>query len=259
MTDTFLETFRNDGFAVVPASVPDALDRLRTALFEEAKGLVGADADDPTAFLDRFHERALAGSALNDFRLALIRAFNERVDAGGLIYEAYREPLMNLVGPDVAAQKSCNVVIQQPGDIDVSPVHRDSPPNSPFEVVVWIPLTRCYGTKGITILDRAQTDEILAELRADGTEDADRANARALEIGRTCEVDYGQACFFWTGLIHAIPVNRESETRWSLNIRYKNVFSPYGEKGLPDFFRILSLSPVADLAIEDERKRQGLG
>lgn len=256
MSASFLDTFRTDGFALAPASAPETLDRLRAVLVEEAARLTGEEPDNPAAFLDTFHERGLTGSALNDFRLSLISAFNERFDAGQLVFEAFRDPLASLVGPDVAVQKSCNIVIQQPGDIDVSPVHRDSPPNSPFEVVVWIPLTRCYGTKGMSMLDRGQTESVLAELRAEDTTDAQQAYDRALAIGRPFDVDYGEACFFWAGLIHAIPVNRERETRWSLNIRYKNLFSPYGEKGLPDFFRILELSPLAALAIESERSAE---
>ena len=46
------------------------------------------------------------------------------------------------------------------------------------------------------------------------------------------------------GLVHTIPVNVEPETR-SLNTRYKNIYTPYGTKGMLDYFVPLALSPLA--------------
>ena len=36
-------------------------------------------------------------------------------------------------------------------------------------------------------------------------------------------------------------VNKESETRWSLNCRFKGIFSPYKDKKLGEFFEPISL------------------
>ena len=36
-------------------------------------------------------------------------------------------------------------------------------------------------------------------------------------------VKFGQMLIFWTNNYHYIPVNKENQTRWSLNIRYKNL------------------------------------
>ena len=36
---------------------------------------------------------------------------------------------------------------------------------------------------------------------------------------------------FWTGIYHYAVMNTKN-TRWSINLRYKNLFSPYGMKGL---------------------------
>jgi len=253
LKNTFLNEFRETGFAIAHADALDKLELIRRTLFEEAGNLCDA-GDDAAAFMNEFHKREMSGAELNDFRMAMIRGFNERLDAGEVIFDAFQDSLLRLVGPDVAVQKSCNIVIQQPGDIDVSPIHRDAPPNSPFEVVLWIPLVDCYGTKGLSLLDRKGTNEVIADLRVAGKDGADKVYEKARRIGHRIEASFGTACFFWTGLMHVIPVNEEVETRWSLNIRYKNLFSPQGAKRLPDFFRILRLSPLADLAIKSERE-----
>lgn len=253
-----LDQIERNGYAVVQASDVGPLARLRNALFAEARRLCGADSNDPDAFMNGFHKRNLRGPELNDFRLKLIREMNEKTDCGGAIFDAFRGALIELVGPDIAVQKSCNLVIQQPGDEDVSPIHRDSPPNSPFEIVLWIPLVNCYGTKGMSVLDVGATQEVVADIAKSGATDADAAYAKAGRLGSKIEADFGSALFFWAGLMHVIPVNSEFETRWSLNIRYKNLFSPYGEKKLPDFFRILQTSALTKLAFDRDRRALGL-
>lgn len=247
-----IEHFASDGYAVVEAVDRRALDCVRTALIASCPGLQGDDSD---AKLNRFHERGIEGAALNDYRLGVYRRFNSQVDAGKLIWQAFRDQLLRLVGPDVAVQQRVNLVIQPPSDSNQSPVHRDAPPNSLFEVVVWLPLVDCYGTKGMRVLNRSDTDAALRFLEGQSA-DYEAFTKFAMSHGEAVSVPYGSALLFWTRCVHAIPVNTESETRWSLNLRYKSVFTPYGTKGLPDYFRILELSPLSRLAIEEERQHR---
>lgn len=251
----FLAEFRERGFGIAPASAPSALEELRSIIFDEAQGLCEAKTNDAETFMNNFHERKLEGAALNEFRSTLIRRFNERTDVPATIFQAFEEVLVALVGSDVAVQKSCNLVIQQPHDVEVSPIHRDAPPNSPFEVVMWIPLVDCYDTKGMSVLGRTETTALIGRLNAAPAGNPSQAYRYAAEAGTPVSMVFGEALFFWTGLYHVIPTNVEQETRWSLNIRYKNLFSPYGDKGFPDFFRILKLSPLSELAINADQKR----
>jgi len=50
------------------------------------------------------------------------------------------------------------------------------------------------------------------------------------------EVKSGQVMLFDQSLPHGNRVNEESETRWSMNCRFKGVFTPYGDKKLGEFF-----------------------
>ena len=47
---------------------------------------------------------------------------------------------------------------------------------------------------------------------------------------------------FKTGNFHYIPLNSENETRFTLNFRFKNLFSVYGSKVYPEYFKIVKSS-----------------
>jgi sporadic carbohydrate cluster 2OG-Fe(II) oxygenase len=243
--------FTANGYTIVAAEDRAALDEVRAALHCSAAGTT--QSTQPGEFMDRFHERGLKGSELNDFRLATYRDFNKRVDAGALIWKAFRNVLVALVGPDVSVQRQANLVIQPPHDTDNSPAHRDAPPNSLFEVVAWVPMVDCYGTKGMQVLDLRKSEEALKLLTGSSANHV-AFSQFAFEHGEFVDVPYGSGLLFWTPLVHAIPVNVESQTRWSLNLRYKSVFTPYGSKGFPEYFRVLELSPLTHAAIEYERR-----
>ena len=62
-------------------------------------------------------------------------------------------------------------------------------------------------------------------------------------------IKYGQVLIFNQCLPHGNVVNKETETRWSLNCRFKGVFSPYKDKKLGEFFEPISLRKISQLAI----------
>jgi len=244
--------FAEKGYDIVAASNLDKLTELREQIYSKARELAGEGEDDPETFMNNFHRLELRGPELNKLRVELIKYCSEKLDVAQTIYDAFSGYLTDLVGPDIVVQKTTNLVIQQPGDPDQVPTHRDAPLNSPFEVVVWIPLVSVYGTKGMYVLDREKTDVSLQMLKKpeSGYEDQTRF---ATEQGDILSMPFGHALFFWPGLVHAVGVNTEQETRWALNIRYKNLFAPSGAKGQAEFFQVLRLSPLARLALEYEK------
>ena len=69
-------------------------------------------------------------------------------------FDAAKYDLFNLVGNELAMQKRINLSIQLPKDeSSLLPVHSDVwSGDSPYEVVVWMPLVDCYKTKSMYIL-----------------------------------------------------------------------------------------------------------
>ncbi len=251
-----LRDFAERGFAVVPATDRAALDALRAAVCGQARALAPAFAGPDDAFFNRFHDLALDGTELNALRIALVEAMTGKLTVARALFTAFRDALTTLAGADVAAQKTVNLVVQQPGDADQVPIHRDAPSNSHFEVVLWVPLVDVYGTKSMFVVDRAGSARGLAMLKDGASYEAFSAYTRSQ--GVDVVVPYGSALMFAAGLVHGCKVNVEPETRWSLNLRYKNLFSPYGAKGLAEYFDVLELSPLSRVAFAFERQEFGL-
>jgi ectoine hydroxylase-related dioxygenase (phytanoyl-CoA dioxygenase family) len=67
------------------------------------------------------------------------------------------------------------------------------------------------------------------------------------------DVPYGSALLFWPGLFHGSLMNRESDSRLSLNIRFKHLFAPLGIKDPFRYFTVLHTSPLTRLGLAFER------
>ena len=50
--------------------------------------------------------------------------------------------------------------------------------------------------------------------------------------------------------MHGNRINREPQSRWSMNCRFKSVFSPYKDKKLGEFFEPITLRPATQIALD---------
>ena len=67
-------------------------------------------------------------------------------------------------------------------------------------------------------------------------------------IGNQLEVNFGEALVFNAGLFHGSKNNLTDETRWTINVRFKNVFSPT-EKILFNFLRFFTYRILQNLVL----------
>ncbi len=74
------------------------------------------------------------------------------------------------------------------------------------------------------------------------------------KTGVNPNVKYGQYVIFSPETWHHPPINKEENTRWAINIRYKNTFSPYGKKGFLDYYKPISFSDITTFTLENEKK-----
>ena len=244
-------TFSEHGYEIVQGDITH-LRALRERIYKIAVEALGDPAPVLTPkyagllhtekFFNGFHKGGLEGPALNKLRLQLQRSLTGYV--GPMLFEAFPR-IGELVGADVVQQKGCNLVIAMPGDTDHVPTHRDAPLNSNFEVVCWVPLVDCFGTKSMRILNRIETKKALELLLTEGYK---AYHQYAIGHGSVLWLEFGSACLFWAGLVHTVVTNSTQETRWSLNHRYKNYWAPYGEKG-SGYFEPLRLSPLTEVGI----------
>ena len=120
---------------------------------------------------------------------------------------------------------------------------------SPYEIVIWIPLVQCYETKSMFYLPFSYSSEINEYLELSKEL---RKNLQSPEF-LDKSLEYLSVCppsviLFSHSIWHGNTVNQTNETRFSLNVRVKNIFTPYRGKKLGDFFKIGELSPLCNLA-----------
>ena len=243
------DAFVRDGYVILPTELREDLDRIRDLMADIAASYLKLPhPEDKGAFLDRIHEKVDI-QRLNDLRLAVIREMNEEPWTRLSYFNTARRALEILVGNELAMQLRINLSIQLPNDdSSLLPVHADVwAGDSPYEVVLWIPYVNVYGTKTMFILPREKDSRYQArmnELKLKSAEELYRAIEPDL---RWLDIPYGNVLLFTQNVMHGNIVNREPETRWSSNCRFKSVFSPYRDKKLGEFFEPILVRPATSI------------
>lgn len=238
--------FLSQGYVIAPTADRAALDRIRDFVAASAAARLGMPApSDPGAFLDTIAER-LKIDALNDLRLTLIDALQSAPWFREAYFSCGRDLLQAIVGNELAMQRGLGFSIQLPGDeTSVLPLHSDAwSEDSPFEVVLWIPLVDVYRTKSMFVLSLeadARWRSRLHEFSSRSVEDF--TNAAESDL-RYLDIPFGNVLVFTHTMMHGNRVNRESTARWSINIRFKSLFTPYSDKQLGDFFDPITIRPA---------------
>jgi len=245
------ERFLKDGYVITAVEDLENLERIREAIAVAAGRHLVVHPSETDSFLNYTHEH-VAMDDLNDLRLQVISKLNTDPSSRPRYYSLARQSLAALVGNELAMQLRLNLSIQLPGDdSSLLPVHADVwSGDSPFEVVVWLPLVDCYGSKSMFLLPPTHTQalhERFTEYRNKGSEDLYQDIKEDLEW---IEIKYGEVLLFNQNLPHGNRVNTENETRWSMNCRFKSVFSPYGDKKLGEFFEPVTLRPASRVGMQ---------
>ena len=129
-------------------------------------------------------------------------------------------------------QNRINLSIQFPNDASsLLPLHSDIwSGDSPFEVVVWIPLVDCYGTKTMYILPPNHYKKVENNFKKYSNKSSTQLFNKIKKNLDWIDIKFGEILIFNQALPHGNIINKEKETRWSMNCRFKSVFSPYGDK-----------------------------
>ena len=151
---TLASDFLENGYVVGPVESRFALDDIRKII---AKVLTSNDLDN------------LVGrtpDTLNDLRLKCIQALNEDPETRTRYYSLATRALDEIVGNELVMQKRINLSIQMPGDdSSLLPLHSDTwAGDSPYEVVLWVPLVDCYDTKAMFILPPEENARLLPKM-----------------------------------------------------------------------------------------------
>ncbi len=192
---------------------------------------------------ENFHTN-VSFDQINNLRMKIIVKINKVKKINEKIYLSAKKILNQMVGPDIIVQKNINLAIQMPNDPSRALFHKDTPLSSHHEVVLWIPLVNCKKTMCMKMIPKKfhdKADNLLIQTN-------EKIHEKFAEkYGVTIPINFGEALIFNTDNFHYIPINKTSKTRWSLNVRFKNLFTPYGERNLLDYYQIIDTSPISNL------------
>jgi len=240
-----IQSFLEHGYFKFPIADQDLLLEIKDRLFAWSLKELGQAERDIDDFFDNVHQD-VSPERLNAFRLALIGRLNADVQMRPRLYRLAKQPLHWLVGNELAMQRALNLSVQLPGDdSSLLPLHSDVwSGNSPYEVVFWLPLVDCYATKSMFLLPPAANQAVLDDFHryADLSTEAFFREIESQLVW--LEVPFGHAVVFSHSLIHGNRRNEEAHTRWTLNVRFKSLLSPYGSKELGESFMPISIRPA---------------
>jgi len=245
--------FLDRGYHIQNVEDTTALDTIRKLVVKAAWNHLGLDKpSDPEEFLNTVHQH-VAVSDLNAFRLSVIRAVHEAPWFRAAYFNLARQALTTLVGNELAMQRSMGLSVQMPDDdSSLLPLHADVwDGDSPYEVVMWLPLVHCHDTKTMYILPPEQdvaAKATMSAFRDKSVEDFYQSIKSNLEW---VDIHYGQVMIFSQNLIHGNCLNVEPETRWSFNCRFKSLLSPYGPmKPLGESFEPIFIRPTTRFGMD---------
>jgi sporadic carbohydrate cluster 2OG-Fe(II) oxygenase len=171
--------------------------------------------------------------AINAYRLEKIKHLNENPEAKKWYFSLAKNALHELVGNELVMQRNINLSIQLPGDdSSLLPIHADVlQGDSPYEVVLWVPLVDCYDSKSM-FFTRKQPTTLVGKTLDDLYAECDPYFV---------DCKYGECLIFSQNWFHGNRVNETNETRWSMNCRFKSALTPYGDKKLGEFFEPIEI------------------
>ena len=248
------DRFRTEGHVIAPAEDRAAIEAIRDLMVGLACDWlkVGRPAD-AGAFLNCIGEHVPV-ERLNEFRLAMIGGMNAAPWLRAAYFSVARKALSTIVGNELCMQRRINLSIQLPGDdSSLLPVHADTwSGDSPFEVVLWIPLVDCYRSKSMYLLPPAPTAVLMRNFTDFASRSADDLYRHFEADMRWMEVPFGSFLLFNQNLAHGNRINAEPDARWTMNCRFKGVFTPYADKKLGEFFEPVTLRAASRIGLDYE-------
>ena len=234
--------FIDQGYIIREAANKDALNKIQKFAIDMLSRK-GGDS------LDNTHE-SISSNELNAFRLEVIKEINEEPWLREAYYQIAKPYLDILVGNELAMQLRVNLSIQLPDDdSSLLPVHADTwSGDSPYEVVVWLPLVDCFNTKSMYLLPPKAANKLSDDFKLHVQGSSEELFNKIKNDVSWININYGEVLVFNQVYPHGNRVNKESGTRWSMNCRFKGLFTPYKDKKIGEFFEPITLRPVSKVS-----------
>lgn len=189
---------------------------------------------------------------INSARYKAFQSINSPdIDWAHYVHKLAGTHIAQVIGPDYLIQSKTNLSIQMPGDeTSILDIHSDCKSgDSPWQINLWIPLTKAYSTNSMFLISMEDSLNYFKQLRLIARESSDIQNnmtrlSHILKGFSKMFVDAGEndVLLFNPGVLHGNELNTTDQTRVSLNIRIKSIFSPdvrieNSDRGIGPYYR----------------------
>ena len=153
--------FKKNGFIIREAANKKSLNWIQSKFVNLIKKEYNFGKNTTNLKILNFIHKKISKSNLNSFRLKVYNSINKDPNYKYHYFEVARPFIEAIAGNELAMQKKVNLSIQLPGDdSSLLAVHSDVwAGDSPFEIVVWLPLVNCFRTKTMYILPPNKNDK----------------------------------------------------------------------------------------------------
>jgi sporadic carbohydrate cluster 2OG-Fe(II) oxygenase len=245
MYEKELNQFKKNGYIYFQSNLENEVQILQNLLLDHASNFLKTKIKN----LDKIHQ-IVNLSQVNDFRIEMIKFLNKQTEFRNNIQEKLYPIMSSLLGPDLVIQKNTNLVLAFPNDeASQIPLHSDVwTGHSPYELNMWIPLNEVRNEMSMYILpfDKWMDEKNKIDIKNSSINLLLEKWKDKLEY---VEMEPGCVYVFWHHLPHGNHTHQLDKTRWSLNIRVKNLFSPYGEKNFGEYFVPWKISPLTEMVL----------
>jgi|TARA_B110000444_G_scaffold258284_1_gene298798 sporadic carbohydrate cluster 2OG-Fe(II) oxygenase len=247
------EEFLLNGFVIKKSCNIDSLDKIRNEIIKISSEENLVEREEISNYLNSVHNK-VSIDKINNFRLNIFNNLNDKTWLRESYFNSANDYLNDLVGNELCMQRRISLSIQLPNDkSSLLALHSDVwSGDSPYEVVLWIPLVDCYEAKSMYILPPEYSKIFYKEFPKYNEMSTDEIFEAVKHNLLWIDIKYGEILIFDQSLPHGNIVNDTNETRWSMNCRFKSVFSPYGDKKLGEFFDPISLKAATKMGMKYE-------
>ena len=130
--------------------------------------------------------------------------------------------------------------------------------DSPFQVVLWVPLTNSVSTNAMFLLKPSLSLEAYSRSRSGELKSMKDIHAQYSNAFEPIEVKFGEVLLFDSNCLHGNQLNTTKSTRWSLNCRFTSLLAPAisPERRLGPYYTPLVVRPATQMGL---RAIQALG
>ncbi len=223
------DDFLLNGFVVCDAESLKILESIRQDVTQIATNWLTQNQLERKAFELSSSQDFVPNERLNDLRLTIFTEINKMTDIRQRYFWLARQSLTTLVGNELAMQNKVNMSIQQPNDeSSVLPIHSDIwTGDSPFQVVLWVPLTDASKSNSMFLLPPDESREARQRVTAGEFKSMDELESEYHSQMVTMAVPYGKVLIFNSNCLHGNVLNETKTVRWSINCRFTGLLTPF--------------------------------